>query len=179
MLRTFKDDKEFYDSLPKKRIGAGVLLFYKHDLLIVQPTYNPGWILPGGTVEAEESPLEGLHREIKEELNINIHPTHLLAIDYVSNKDVRGEYIQFLFAAHDLTPSQVERIQLSAYELRSYKFAPLEIALELLTPLVSQRVASSLENQGLNSGALYLENGKPIYDSLRLAMADLYSRPNT
>ncbi len=48
MLRTFKDDKEFYSSLPRKRLGAGVLLFYKSDLLIVQPTYNPGWILPGG-----------------------------------------------------------------------------------------------------------------------------------
>ena len=91
MLRTFRDDKEFYASLPKKRIGAGALLFYNSELLIVQPTYNPGWILPGGTLEAEESPLEGLHREVHEELGIEIEPLTLLAVDYIHNRDVKGE----------------------------------------------------------------------------------------
>lgn len=167
MLRTFKDDREFYSSLPRKRIGAGVLLFYKHDLLIVQPTYNPGWILPGGTIEGEESPIEGLHREVKEELGLTIEPTRLLAIDYIPNLDVKGEYIQFLFAAKDLTESQAQKIHLSPYELRDYKFAPIEMALELLTPVVSRRVSSTLESFDKNTGAIYLENGRLYFEKAK------------
>jgi len=164
MLRTYKDDKEFYASLPKKRIGAGVLLFYQHELLIVQPTYNPGWILPGGTVQGEESPLEGLHREIKEELNITIEPTRLLSVDYIPNLDVKGEYIQFLFAAKDLTAAQAQSIQLDPYELRDYKFAEPAVALEMLTPPVARRVESSLEIlETEGSGTLYLENGRAYF----------------
>lgn len=172
MLRTFKDDAEFYASLPKKRIGACALLYYKSELLIVQPTYNPGWILPGGTVEGEESPLEGLHREIKEELSLAIQPTHLLSVDYVSNLDVKGEYIQFLYAAKDLTEAQAQNIHLPPYELRDYCFVSIEKALDLLAPAASRRVASTLEAQASSNGVVYLENGKPPYDLLRSAMAE-------
>lgn len=160
MLRTFKNDKEFYASLPKKRIGAGVLLFYKHDLLIVQPTYYSGWILPGGTIEGEESPLEGLYREVKEELSITVEVTQLLSVDYISNRDVKGEYIQFLFAAKDLTETQAQHIRLPPHELRDFKFVNIENAMELLNSAVAKRVLSSLEAQALNKSAVYLENGK-------------------
>ncbi|WP_413568346.1 NUDIX domain-containing protein [Bdellovibrio sp. HCB117] len=162
MLRTFKDDKEFYASLPKKRIGAGVLLFYKGDLLIVQPTYNPGWILPGGTVEGEESPLEGLHREVREELSIAIEPRDLVSVDYISNKDVKGEYIQFLFTAKELTEVQAQSIRLDPYELRDHKFVDIEKALTLLTPSVAKRVGHSLIAIEEKKGAVYLENGSPF-----------------
>lgn len=164
MLRTFRDDKEFYAGLPKKRIGAGVLLFYQGELLIVQPTYNPGWILPGGTVEGEESPMEGLHRDVREELSISIEPTHLLSVDYISNRDVKGEYIQFLFAAKDVSTEQVQHIELPPYELRDFTFVEVPKALELLTPTVARRVASSLQAQSKNQGAIYLENGRAFFE---------------
>lgn len=162
MLRTFKDDKEFYASLPKKRVGAGALLFYKDTLLIVQPTYNPGWLLPGGTVEGEESPYEGLLREVREELHLIIEPQELLCVDYISNRDVKGEYIQFLFSAKDLTEEQAQKIQLQEYELKDYNFKKIEDALTMLAPPVSRRVHSVLKYREENSGALYLENGLPL-----------------
>lgn len=172
MLRTFKNDADFYASLPKKRVGTCVLLFYKKELLIVQPTYNPGWILPGGTVEAEESPLEGLHREIKEELAITIEPTRLLSVDYIANRDVKGEYLQFLFGSKDLSESQVHKIQLPPYELNDFRFVAIEKALALLTPVVAKRVKSTLCAQEHSPGAVYLENGGMLYDPLRVLMAE-------
>jgi 8-oxo-dGTP diphosphatase len=40
-----------------KPVGSGCLI---HDdfgrTLLVKPTYKPGWEIPGGTVEANESP---------------------------------------------------------------------------------------------------------------------------
>ncbi|MDD9207760.1 NUDIX hydrolase, partial [Georgenia sp. 10Sc9-8] len=33
-------------------------------VLLVEPTYEPGWILPGGAVEADESPRAACAREL-------------------------------------------------------------------------------------------------------------------
>ncbi len=88
-----------------------------------------------------------MHREIREELSITIEPTHLLSIDYISNRDVKEEYVQLLFAAKDLTEWQAQNIKIPPYELKDYRFVSIEKALDLLIPLVSRRVASSLEFQ--------------------------------
>lgn len=159
MLRNFQDDATFYASLPKKRVGACALLFYRHDLLIVQPTYAAGWILPGGTVQGEESPLEGLRRECQEELNLKVEPTQLISIDYISNRDVKGEYFQFLFACKNLTENQVLKIKLEPYELRDFRFVGIPQALDLLTPAVAKRVHSSLDIDKKYFCSKYLENG--------------------
>lgn len=39
-------------------------------LLVVKPTYKPGWELPGGSVEDGESPGRAAVREIAEELGV-------------------------------------------------------------------------------------------------------------
>lgn len=159
MFHPYKDDKEFYDSLPRKRVGVGALIFYKNQLLIVQPTYHNSWLLPGGTVEAEESPLEGLHRSILETLHLHIEPTRLIAVDYVHNRDVKGEYLQLLFESKELSEQQVHEIKLPSTDLKDFKFVDLEKALPLLTPNASRRLESAL--LALQDGLLttYLEDG--------------------
>lgn len=159
MLRQFKDDHDFYASLPRKRIGVGVLLFHRGNLMIVQPTYSPGWILPGGTVEAEESPLEALHREVHEETGLKIQPLKLLAVDYIANRDVKGEYLQLLFSAKDLRDEQAQSVELQEYEIKDYAFVSLETAYKMLTPLVAERVKNAIASWQGDVAAPYLENG--------------------
>lgn len=166
MMRTYKDDREYYASLPQKRIGSGALLFYKGQLLIVQPIYSEAWLLPGGTVEAEESPLEALHREIKDELGITVEPLQLIAVDYVPNRDVKGEYIQFLFETKELTEHQVQQIKLSKVEFKDYKFVDIEHAVTLLTPPAARRLESALLALQDGRSIIYLENGnQPSFSS--------------
>ncbi len=51
-------NSNYYKRLPRKRMGAGVLFFDRAgNLLIVKPRYKAGWTIPGGVVEAGESPL--------------------------------------------------------------------------------------------------------------------------
>ena len=48
-------------------VAAGVLFFDEQGrVMLVDPTYKPGWEIPGGYVEAGESPLEACVREVKE-----------------------------------------------------------------------------------------------------------------
>ena len=83
-------------TLPKKRMAVGVLFVNTRDeLLIVKPTYRPEWLIPGGTVEANESPYRAGVREVQEELGLVLPLGRLLCMDYQSAKPQKSESIQF------------------------------------------------------------------------------------
>jgi 8-oxo-dGTP diphosphatase len=67
--------------LPMKRMAAGGLfLNADHHLLIVKPIYREGWQVPGGIVNADESPLTACRREVREELGIDVDLGRLLSL---------------------------------------------------------------------------------------------------
>ena len=69
---------------PRKRVGADVLIRDRQGrILLVQPKYKPDWDLPGGIGEANEPPAETVHRELKEELGLDLHAGQLLCLDWV------------------------------------------------------------------------------------------------
>ncbi|WP_055571018.1 NUDIX hydrolase, partial [Streptomyces prasinopilosus] len=54
-------------------VAAGVLLFDERDrVLLVDPTYKPGWEFPGGVVEPGEAPARAGMREVAEETGIRL-----------------------------------------------------------------------------------------------------------
>ena len=66
-------DTSYYNTLPKKRMGASALfLDTQNNLLLVKPTYRPFWLLTGGVIEENESPRIACLREVKEELGLDI-----------------------------------------------------------------------------------------------------------
>lgn len=53
----FADGVDFVHSLPRKRMAASMLFSnIEGEVLLVEPTYKQHWELPGGVVEADESP---------------------------------------------------------------------------------------------------------------------------
>ena len=64
--------EQYVASLNRKRMAAGVL-FRDHDgrVLLVEPSYKPNWEIPGGAVEADESPWAAASRELIEELGLD------------------------------------------------------------------------------------------------------------
>ena len=63
-------------------MAAGVL-FRSADgrVLLVEPSYKPNWEIPGGAVEADESPWDGAARELAEELGLRLPVGRLLVVD--------------------------------------------------------------------------------------------------
>jgi ADP-ribose pyrophosphatase YjhB (NUDIX family) len=72
--------RAYYQSLPGKRIGAGLICRDDQGrVLLVRPTYKPTWEIPGGVVEAGESPAATVAREVAEELGLELGVGRLAA----------------------------------------------------------------------------------------------------
>src|ERR1035438_4690192 len=66
---------EYVASLARKRMAAGALCRDRVGrVLLVDPVYRDTWDLPGGAVEAEESPHAACRREVAEELGLDRPP---------------------------------------------------------------------------------------------------------
>jgi 8-oxo-dGTP diphosphatase len=128
-------------------------------ILIVRPTYRPYWLLPGGSVEEDESPREACIREVKEELGIDIPLMNLLGIDYLSRENEETECVQFAFYGGTLSTSQIHTIVLPEVELSDYRFLPLEEILPILSPKLARGLPYYVEALRRDA-VVYLEDGQ-------------------
>jgi len=143
-------------------MAAGVL--FTDDagrVLIVEPVYKDRWEIPGGTVEAGESPLAAAHREVGEELGLSRWPGALLVVDWVSPTPGRTEGLMLVFDGGRLSPAEAAGLTLPADELRGYAFCTAREAARLLPPLLARRVGAALVARATGSVA-YLEDGRPV-----------------
>ncbi len=160
-----KYSKKFIASLPKKISGAGVLLFYKGKLLIVNPTYKDYWSVPGGVVEKNESPYEAVMREVKEEINLKIKIKKLLVIEYkgITHTGTTDTY-QFMFLGQELNQALINKIELQKEEISEYKIVDIKKAYALLSPHISRRLKVCMKVIQKKE-TIYIENGESIKSS--------------
>lgn len=126
-LKTSEELKDFFKNLPRKYMAAGALFFDEQGrVLLVKPTYKPGWEVPGGVVEREESPLSAMQREVKEETSLSISQARALCIQYIPNFDERGDRLIFVFDGGTLSKKQIDSIVLPKDELSELRFFTTE-----------------------------------------------------
>lgn len=156
------EKKAYQMTLPRKRMSAGVLFFDAHGrLLIVNPTYKATWEIPGGTVEANESPRTCALREVEEELGLTREPGRLLVVDYGGETEKRTESVQFIFDGGVLSEAELAAIVLPADELSEYRLLKPKKALKRLNRRLRERVGHCLKAR--NAGAtFYMEEQQPV-----------------
>lgn len=155
-------DNEYYNNLPRKRLGAGALIIDSEErILLVKPSYKNYWHLPGGTVDDDESPRAACLRELKEEIGLEFSKAELIVVDYTyyQEEGFQREHLQFAFFCGKLSEAENAAIKIDGEENLEYKFVNLFEALEM----VGQRVRSRLPHmfQAYQDGkTIYLENGE-------------------
>ncbi len=151
---------EYYNNLPKKRMGVGVLILNtKDEIFIVKPSYKDHWTTAGGVIDENESPRNACIREVKEEIGIDLKNVKFLCVDYSSNSDEKGESLQFIFFGGKLSESEIENIKLDEKEIAEYRFMKIDVALPLLNEKLKMRLPKCL-NALKDNAVIYLEDGK-------------------
>jgi ADP-ribose pyrophosphatase YjhB (NUDIX family) len=150
---------EYVRSLPRKRMAAGALfLDGSGRVLLVDPVYRDTWDLPGGVVEAEESPHTACRREVAEELGLDRRPGRVLAVDWVPSRPGRPEGLVVVYDGGVLRGGDVEAIRLADDELAGFAFVDVADVAGRVTPLVGRRIVACLEAVATGTVAS-LENG--------------------
>jgi 8-oxo-dGTP diphosphatase len=148
-------------SLARKRMGAGALFRDAGGrVLLVEPTYKPNWEVPGGAVEAEESPTAACRREVLEELGLDRPVGRILAVDWVPSRPERTEGLMLIYDGGVLAEGDIASIRLQADELASYAFVEAGRVPELASASLARRIAACLEAVAAGTTAS-LENGHP------------------
>lgn len=144
-------------------LAAGVLLFDEDDrVLLVDPTYKPGWEFPGGVVERGEAPARAGMREVAEETGIHLREVpRLLVVDWERPVPPGFGGLRLLFDGGRLESGEASRVLLPGPELRAWRFATEQEAAAMLPPVRYERLRWALRARERGS-ALYLEAGVPV-----------------
>ena len=150
--------KAYTESLPKKRMGAGCLLFNEQGkILLVKPTYKPGWEIPGGVVEENESPKQCCKRELREELGLERKIGSLLVIEYNCETDEKSESLMFIFDGGILYGMEISSIKLPKDELSEFAFFTRQSLPQEMEPALRKRISAIFEQAATGAG-IYIEN---------------------
>jgi 8-oxo-dGTP diphosphatase len=152
---------QYVASLARKRMAASA--FFRDSegrVLLVNPVYKEVWDLPGGAVEADESPHAACRREVAEELGLDRPPGPVLAVDWVPSRPERPEGLIVVYDGGVLSEAETNEIVLADGELADFAFVHRDEVAGLVTPLLARRVASCLHAVVAGTVAA-LENGSP------------------
>jgi 8-oxo-dGTP pyrophosphatase MutT (NUDIX family)/predicted kinase len=143
-------------------VAAGVLLFDDADrVLLVDPTYKPGWEFPGGIVERGESHTRAGHREVAEELGIELtRGLELLVVDWEPPQPPGHGGLRLIFDGGRMPAADIGRLLLPDAELRAWRFVTEDEAADLLPPLRLDRLRWALRARE-QGRPLNLEAGHP------------------
>lgn len=144
---------------PGHPVTASVLLTDAGDrVLLVRPVRpGAGWALPGGLVEAGESPLAAVRREVREELGIevDVRPRDLFAVEWLeATRPGRRARLAFVFAGPLLSKADTDGITLQRDEVDRWTWATPAHALGIVHPRIANRIRGPLQLPG---STLYLE----------------------
>lgn len=130
---------------------AGLVVINQGKLLLAYSKNKNAWYLPGGKIEAGETAIHSLIREIKEELNLDIHPSeltyygHITAPAYGEAPHILMEQECFLYQVSASIHPGNEIDAIAYFDEASYKQQPAQVpgVLQLFERLQQDRFLNS------------------------------------
>jgi 8-oxo-dGTP pyrophosphatase MutT (NUDIX family) len=130
----------------RKRVAADVLIRDEVGrVLVVDPTYKEGLDLPGGMVEANESPQSGALREIGEELGLTRVIGPPLVVEWVGAHGPWDDQIVFVFDGGVMTASEIASIRVADPEIASWAFRHVDDVRDEMRGHIWQRLRAAVD----------------------------------
>ncbi|GAB3623279.1 hypothetical protein GCM10027418_13610 [Mariniluteicoccus endophyticus] len=146
--------------LPTKRvIGHVVLRDEAGRILLCDTHYKDDYELPGGVVENHESPRVGAHREVKEELGIDVADLRLVLVDWMPPYLGWDDAMEFIFDGGVLDGDTIASMVKQESEIVALHWVePADLG-DHVSELSARRLTEAL---ALAEGEiLYTEDGTP------------------
>jgi 8-oxo-dGTP pyrophosphatase MutT (NUDIX family) len=122
--------------------GVRALIYDREEkaVFLIRHTYVPGWQLPGGGVEAGETALEALQREIREECNIELQGRPVLKSIHYNRQASRRDHVALYLVSRFtvIGPREPDR------EIAEASFFTLDQLPADTTPATRRRIAEKL-----------------------------------
>ncbi len=112
---------------------AGLVVIDNGKLLLAYSKNKNAWYLPGGKIDAGETAIEALQREIKEELNVELPEgelkfyTHITAPAFGENTNIQMEQDCFLYSLREEIKPSNEIEEVAYFTLASYQDEPAQV----------------------------------------------------
>lgn len=151
-------ESQAQEAVAQPRTAAGVLLFDEAGrVLLVNPTYKPGWEIPGGYLHPGETPSEGAARELKEELGLTTPIGRLLVADWAPHPS-EGDKLLFVFDGGLITDVDRAQITPDGVEIGGYAFYEEDQLDAVLIPRLARRIHAAFAARA-DEKTVYLEHG--------------------
>lgn len=151
-------ESEAQEAVAQPRTAAGVLIFDEAGrVLLVNPTYKPGWDIPGGYLHPGETPSEGAARELKEELGLTTPIGRLLVADWAPHPS-EGDKLLFVFDGGLITGADRAHVTPDGVEIGEHAFHEESQLDTLLIPRLARRVHTAFAARA-DGKTVYLEHG--------------------
>jgi ADP-ribose pyrophosphatase YjhB (NUDIX family) len=97
---------------PSYTVGA-VLVLRRPDgrLLLVEQRHSGGWALPGGLLKRSEDPVDGLVREVGEEIGVQLDRSQLPTPTALVDAQARRVDLVFVLDAEDERPRREDEVE--------------------------------------------------------------------
>lgn len=129
-------------ALPRTRVIAHAIMRAADGRFVLcRTTFKPDWELPGGIVEARETPRAGAAREISEEFGVEWPIGRLLLVDWLPPYLGWDDALELIFDAGEVTQADLDAFVLDDHEIAEVRLVTLAEAAELVTPLSHRRLA--------------------------------------
>ncbi|WP_424210678.1 NUDIX domain-containing protein [Streptomyces sp. BI20] len=149
--------------------AAGVLVTDRDGRVLVQHVdYRDTLLLPGGAVDAGESPSTAAAREMDEELGVETRPTRGLVVDWIPantpgfEPEMRfpGEIV-YVFDGGTWSPERIASVRLPAQEITGIRFVEPGDLARVMEAGDARRVLAALRARVEGQAPTLLERGRP------------------
>ncbi|ARG97124.1 NUDIX domain-containing protein [Legionella micdadei] len=124
-----------------KRVGARALVIQENRVLLIKHTYVTGWYTIGGAIEAGETPIQAVQRELWEEAGITCLALPKLFSVYHSNHENRDDYIVLYLV------EQFEKKPVRSFEILDEQWFDLKNLPEDISPATKRRIEEYIGNR--------------------------------
>lgn len=119
----------------------------KGTVFLIRHTYVPGWHLPGGGVERDETAVAALEREVREECAIALTaPAELKSVHFNRQSSPRDHVLLYLVGDY-----QVIAEKRPDREIAEAGFFPIDRLPEKTTPATKRRIAEIFDGAKVSS----------------------------